>query len=83
MPTLESDWVTKLARHIAALGLTPLALPLLETARAFRPLGSSGMLLAWPLLRGLVEENTLARTAALLDDPDSLSRLQRLLEEGG
>lgn len=73
-------WVKMWAKRIEALGLKPLALPLVEIARAFGFLGSQALLLAQPLVTGIVNETTLEQAAALLDSPELLERLRAYLE---
>lgn len=72
------------ARRIEALGLAPLALPLVEIARAFGSLGSHALLLVQPLMNGILDTTTLAQTATLLDSPELLEQLRAHLgREGG
>ncbi len=73
-------WVETWARRIEALGLAPLALPLVEIACAFGFLGSQALLLAQPLMIGIVNETTLERAVTLLDSPELLERLRARLE---
>ena len=80
LPAWADTWVKDLARRIEALGLSPVALPLLEIARALGFLGSQVLLVAQPLLTGLVNDVTLERTAAFLDHPELLDRLRAQLE---
>jgi hypothetical protein len=68
------------ARRIEALGLATLALPLIEFARAFGFVGSQALLLAQPLMSGIVNETTLEQTVTLLDSPELLERLRLRLE---
>jgi len=79
-PAWSDAWVKRVARRIEALGLSPVALPLLEIARAFGFLGSQVLLMTQPLLTGLVNDETLERTAAFLDHPELLDRLRARLE---
>ena len=73
-------WVETWARRIETLGLSPVALVLVETAHAFGFLGSQALLLARPLVTGIVNDVTLKRTATLLDSPELLDRLRVCLE---
>jgi hypothetical protein len=73
-------WVETWARRIETLGLSPVALALVEIARAFGFLGSQALLLAQPLVTGIVNDGTLERTATLLDSPELLDRLRVCLE---
>lgn len=68
------------ARRIETLGLSPVALALVETVHAFGFLGSQALLMVQPLVTGIVNDVTLERTAALLDSPELLDRLRVCLE---
>lgn len=77
-------WIETWARRIETLGLAPVALPLIEIAYAFGALGSQALLLAQPLVNGIVNETVLEQTMMLLDSPELLERLRVHLEgEGG
>lgn len=78
--TERQAWVETWARRIEALGLVPLALPLVEIARAFGFLGSQALLLAQPLMAGIVNETALEQAATLLDSPELLEQLRVHLE---
>ena len=69
-------WVEDWAGRIRALGFAPGALLLIEMARAFGTLGSHAVLLAQPLVGGLVTEVTMDRLTALLEEQDLLDRLE-------
>lgn len=73
-------WVDTWARRIEALGLSSAVLPFLEIARAFGFLGSQILLMAQPLVSGIVNDAALERTMALLDSPELLDRLRVCLE---
>jgi hypothetical protein len=73
-------WIETWAGHIQALGLATVALPLIEIARAFGFVGSQALLLAQPLISGVVSETTLEHTMTLLDSPELLERLRVCLE---
>jgi hypothetical protein len=73
-------WVETWARRIEALGLSPVVLPLLEVAHAFGFLGSQAILMAQPLVAGVVNDTTLERTMALLDNPELLEQLRVCLD---
>jgi len=75
-------WVETWARRIEALGLSPVVLPLLEVAHAFGFLGSQAILMAQPLVAGVVNDTTLERTMALLDNPELLEQLRVCLDGG-
>jgi hypothetical protein len=76
----QLDWVDKLARRIEQRGTSSLALLLIEIARPFGFLGGQALLLAQPLLTGIVDNKTVERAAVLLDDPELLNRLSATLE---
>ena len=76
----QQAWVKGWARRIEALDLSPVTLSLLEIARPFGFLGSQALLIAQPLLSGIVSETTIERIATLLNDPESLERLKTRLE---
>jgi hypothetical protein len=69
-------WVEDWAGRIRALGFSSGVLLLIEMARAFGPLGSHGVLLAQPLVDGLVDQVTIDRLASLLEQRDLLDRLE-------
>lgn len=77
----QQAWVEAWARRIEALGLAPVALSLLEIAHAYGFLGSQALLMAQPLMTGIVNDVTVERTMALLDSPELLARLKVCLEE--
>lgn len=74
----QQTWVN----DVEALGLSAAALPLLEIAQAFGFLGSQALLIAQPLLGGIVSETTVERIATLLNDPELLERLKMRLVRG-
>ncbi len=76
----QQKWVEMWARRIDALGLSPVALSLLEVAHAFGFLGSQALLMAQPLVTGLVNDTTVERAMTLLDSPELLERLRTYLE---
>lgn len=76
----QEAWSQALASRIKALGLSSAALALIEIARPLRFLGSQILLLAHPLLAGLISNATVEHTLTLLDDPDALERLISRLE---
>ena len=69
------------ARRIETLGLSPVALALVEIVHAFGFLGSQALFMVQPLVTGIVNDLTLERTATLLDSPELLDRLRGCLEE--
>jgi hypothetical protein len=81
--TEQQAWVEVWARRIEALGLSPVALSLLEIAQAFGFLGSQAFLIAQPMMAGIVNDTTIERTVALLDSPELLKRLRVCLEGEG
>lgn len=66
----RAAWVKAWAGRVHELGLSPVAAPLLEVARAFGPLGSHLLLAAQPLLAGFADDASLLRVAGLLEDPE-------------
>jgi len=78
--TEQQTWVEAWARRIEALGLSPVALPLIEIAHAFGFLGSQALLMTQPLVTGIVNDATLEQAMALLDSPELLDRLRVCLE---
>ena len=76
----QSDWVNELARHIEQRGFSSLALMLIEIARPFGFLGSQALVMAQPLLTGIVDDTTVEQTTILLDNPDLLNQLSATLE---
>ena len=62
-----------LRRWMEAAGLSSLAPLMLDSVRAFRLLGSQALLMAQPLLRGIVDDEALARGLSLLEGTDLLS----------
>ncbi len=70
------------AQRVEAAGLMPIAVPLLELARAFGFLASQALLLSEPLLVGITSQSAVRQTAEWLEDPERVDRLlARLLEE--
>ncbi len=76
----QQAWVKGWARRIEALNLSPVMLSLLEIARPFGLLGGQALLIAQPLLDGIVNETTVERIAILLNDPEYLEQLKMHLE---
>jgi hypothetical protein len=76
----QSDWVHELAKRIEQRGAAPLALTLIELARPFGFLGSQMLVMAQPLLTGIVDDTTVKQTTLLLDNPDLLNQLSATLE---
>ncbi len=72
-------WIDEWAGRIAASGFAPVVLSLLEIARAFGVLGSQALLVAQPLLTGIVAETTVEQTMTLLESPQLLERLEMQL----
>ena len=76
----QLEWVDRLARRIEQRGASSLALLLIEVARPFGFLGSQALLVAQPLLTGIIDNTTVERATVLLDDPELLNRLSATLE---
>lgn len=79
--TKQETWVETWARRIETLGLSAVALSLLEIVRAFGFVGSQALLLAQPLMTGIVDDAALERSMTLLDSPELLDRFRDYLEE--
>jgi len=80
--TEQQAWIETWARRFERLGLSPVALALLEIARAFGFLGSQVLLVAQPLVTGIVNDTTLERAVDLLESPEMLERFRICLEGG-
>lgn len=78
--TKQQVWVETWAKRIETLGLSPVALSLLEITHAFGFLGSQALLMTQPLVTGIVKDATIEQTIALLDSPELLDRLRVCLE---
>jgi hypothetical protein len=78
--TGQERWLDQWAEHIHDSGLSVVALPLLEIGRGLGVLASHAILLAQPILAGLVDEENIAQCVALLEDPSALERLIRRVE---
>ncbi|NIV40569.1 MAG: hypothetical protein GWN58_67585 [Anaerolineae bacterium] len=78
----QQAWIEAWARHIKSLGLSPVALALLEIAHTFGFLGSQVLLVAQPLMTGIVNDTALERAADLLESPEMLERFRGCLERG-
>ena len=76
----QSDWVNELARRIEQRGISSLALTLIEIIRPFGFLGSQALVMAQPLLTGIVDDTTVQQATILLDNPDLLNQLSATLE---
>lgn len=76
----QQAWIKAWARRIDALGLSSIALPLLNIACMYGFLGSQALLMAQPLAVGIVDDVTIERTVALLDSPELLKQLMVCLE---
>jgi hypothetical protein len=83
--TEQQVWVEAWARRIETLGLSPVALALLDLAHTFGFLGSQALLMAQPLatgiVTGIVNEATLERAVTLLDSPELQEQFRVYLEE--
>ncbi|RLC96761.1 MAG: hypothetical protein DRI77_08125 [Chloroflexi bacterium] len=76
----QPAWIETWGRRIEALNLSPLALLLIEIVRPFGFLGSQALVLAQPLLAGVADDARFRQVMALLDDPETLRRLEICLE---
>lgn len=75
-------WVKKWAQQIEALGLTSIALLIIEVARPFGFLGSQALFIAQPLLASIADSTAIEQATALLDSPELLNQLRVCLEGG-
>ncbi len=80
LETGQEQWLDHWAERIHHSGLAVIALPLLEIGRGFGFLVSQAVLLAQPVLRSLVDEASVARWIALLEDPAALEKLIERIE---
>ena len=71
----QQIWVKTWARRAEALGLSPLAFPLFELARAFGRLGSQILFLIQPFLVGSAAGSTLTKAAHMLENPEFYEQL--------
>jgi hypothetical protein len=76
----QLDWVDKLAGRIEQRGASSLALLLIEIARPLGFLGSQALIVAQPLLTGIIDNTKVEKAAVLLDNPELLNRLSTTLE---
>jgi hypothetical protein len=60
-----------------------MALLLIAIARPFGILGGQALVMAQPLLSGIVDDVAVERTVALMDNPGLLDQLRVRLEGGG
>jgi hypothetical protein len=67
------------ARRIKTLGLSSLALLLLDVAGGLGVLGSHALLMIQPLASGIVDDAVMERTIAFLSSPDSIRGFKRRL----
>jgi hypothetical protein len=69
-------------RWIEKAGLSPVAIPVLEVARALGLVAAQALLLGQPLLRGLVDDAALDDAVHWLEDPEQVERSLERLERG-
>jgi hypothetical protein len=81
--TEQQAWIETWAGHVETLGLSPVAVALLEIAHAFGFLGSQVLLVAQPLMAGIVNDTALERAVDLLESPEMLKRFRACLEDRG
>ncbi len=79
--TEQQTWIEVWAKRIDALGLSSITLTLFDIAHTFGFLGSQALLMAQPLVVGIVDDVTIERTVALLGSPELLEQLRICLEE--
>ena len=76
----QKAWVEAWAGDIESVGLSTLAVPLLEFVRSFSVLVSHAMLLVQPLLIGIVDDSVLQRVMVFLDAPELQEQLMSCLK---
>ena len=79
--TTRSIWIQSWAKRIKSWGLSSMAVSLLESIHPLSLLGSQTLLLAQPLLGGLIDDTSLERAIALLDDTTVQDQMKSYLEE--
>ena len=76
----QEQWLDQWAERIHCSGWSIVALPLLEVGRGLGFLVSQFLLLTQPLLTGLVDEASITRYVALLEDPGAIESLIERVE---
>jgi hypothetical protein len=80
-PELDQEqWLGRWAERIHRSGLAVVALPLLEVGRGLGFLVGQALLLAQPVLAGLVDEASIDQYVTLLENPDAMERLIERIE---
>jgi hypothetical protein len=74
-------WVEAWVDQLETMGLSALALSLLETAYAFGFLISQTILVAQPVLSGIVSDARIEQATNLLNDPEQLDRVRQQLKK--
>lgn len=77
----QPGWAEGLANRIEELGVSAIALALIEVIRPFGPLVGLALLGAQPLLSGAASKATREHAVALLDGTDLIDGLQAQLEK--
>ena len=78
--SVEDQWLDQWAERIRGTGLAVIAIAMLEIGRGLGFLASQTLLLAQPLLAGLVEHTHINRYVAFLDDPAAIDELISRIE---
>lgn len=85
--TGREQWLDQWAERIHRSGLAVVALPLLEIGRGLGFLAGQALLMAQPVLAGLVDEASINRCVTLLEEPVTLGglieRVERKAESDG
>lgn len=77
------EWVERWAGRVESLNLSPEVLSFLDLISAFGALGSQILLIAQPLLTGMMSETTIRQAATFMSSPDLQSELKNHLEGEG
>jgi hypothetical protein len=76
----QEQWLDQWAERIHRSGWSVVALPFLEVSRGLGVLVSQILLLAQPLLMGVVDQTSINRYVALLEDPVAIESLIERVE---
>ena len=79
--TAQEQWLDQWADRIHHLGLSVVALPLLEIGRGFGFLVSQALLLSKPVLAGLIDQDRIDRYVTVLEDTAAWERLIEHVEQ--
>jgi hypothetical protein len=76
----QEKWLDQWAERIHHSGLSVVVLPLLEVCQGLGFLAGQTLLLAQPVLAGLIDETSIDRYVTFLEDPTSLESLIERVE---